>query len=54
MSFLKTMVVLVAALLLSALAHAADGLIVVQSNHTVAETADRLEAVWQWTFPRRP
>ncbi|MGF2736866.1 DUF302 domain-containing protein [Marinobacter sp. DUT-1] len=34
-------------LLLSSLAHAADGLIVVQSNHGVTETADRLEAVLQ-------
>lgn len=34
-------------LLLGPLAHAADGLIEVKSNHGVAETADRLEAVLQ-------
>ncbi|RBP32540.1 uncharacterized protein (DUF302 family) [Marinobacter pelagius] len=47
MNFLIKPVSFVLILLLGSLAHAADGLIVVKSNHGVAETADRLEAVLQ-------
>lgn len=47
MNFLVKPVSFVLILLLGPLTHAADGLIVVKSNHGVAETADRLEAVLQ-------
>lgn len=38
---------LAAALLISGIAQAADGLVAMKSNHSVSDTADRLEAVLQ-------
>lgn len=45
MNRLRMLVVAVLTLCLAGLAHAADGLIVVKSNHSVAATADKLESV---------